>query len=186
MHRSRTLRESWIESNMSRAPNLDLHYVSSHGAACPRTSIPASSRLVISGMVEAAGWRCSRWTTSCACRPFHPTPRTCECARQQAQPLTGRPSEQMHGMVGCSEWTGVPLAALLDARGRGSGGELSVFDGRGPNRSGSARAFHWARPWTVVIVAYGHERGAGADPHQGYPLRRRGAPAFKASTTSSG
>ena len=74
-----------------------------------------------------------------------------------------------HGMLACSEFTGVPLAVLLDDCGfdRKQGKYILV---EGADGSGMTRTIPLDRALDDVIVAYG-QNGEMLRPENGYPLR---------------
>ncbi|HVN36055.1 MAG TPA: sulfite dehydrogenase [Casimicrobiaceae bacterium] len=74
-----------------------------------------------------------------------------------------------HGMLGCSEWTGVPLSALLDECGVDRRRAKFVL-AEGADGASLARSIPIAMALDDVIVAYG-QNGEMVRPEQGYPLR---------------
>ena len=94
-------------------------------------------------------------------------PHYIECVVNRPTP-NGKTVEQMHGMVACSEWTGVPLSALLDEVGVEAGANWVFAEGAESIRLGASLPL--AKAMDDVIVAYG-QNGEPVRPHQGYPLR---------------
>ena len=141
----------------------DLHYVSSHDSVPPDID-PAHHRLVISDMVK----RPLAFTMDELVRlPSVSRPHCIECVVNR--PTTeGRTLEQMHGMIACSEWTGVPLSVLLDEVGVEPGANWVSAEGAESIRLGASLPL--AKAVDDVIVAYG-QNGEPVRPHQGYPLR---------------
>ena len=92
-----------------------LHYVSSHGNGPPDID-PREHRLLINGMVE----RPLVFTMDELMRlPVVSRIHYIECVANAPYP-NGKTLEQMHGMIGCSEWTGSgyarPLPSSRDRR----------------------------------------------------------------------
>jgi sulfane dehydrogenase subunit SoxC len=83
-------------------------------------------------------------------------------------PKTGSDAQTAHGLASCSEWTGVPLATLLDEVGVLPGAQWILAEG--------ADACHMQRSIPIekarldALVAYG-QNGEAIRPEQGYPLR---------------
>ncbi|GAC1409397.1 MAG: sulfite dehydrogenase [Burkholderiaceae bacterium] len=79
-----------------------------------------------------------------------------------------RPVGSMHGLVSCSEWTGVPLALLLDEAGVNAEAAWAVIEGA------DAFAFSISLPLAKLrqdcfLALY--QNGERLRPEQGYPLR---------------
>ncbi|HVE49544.1 MAG TPA: sulfite dehydrogenase [Casimicrobiaceae bacterium] len=73
-----------------------------------------------------------------------------------------------HGMLGCSEWTGVLLSTLLDEVGFDRKAQFVL--GEGADGAALTRTIPIAMALDDVIVAYG-QNGEMLRPEQGYPLR---------------
>ena len=84
----------------------------------------------------------------------------------------GKTVEQMHGMVACSEWTGVPLAALLDEVGVEAGANWVFAEGAESIRLGASLPLGKAMD-DVIVCTRATRCGLSC-------------PAFRASITSSG
>jgi sulfane dehydrogenase subunit SoxC len=94
-----------------------------------------------------------------------------ECAGNSGREHEGRPGEdaqRSHGLVSCSEWTGVTLAVLLQEAGVQPTAKWIVAEGTDASRL--ARSIPIAKALDDVIVAYG-QNGEALRPEQGYPLR---------------
>jgi sulfane dehydrogenase subunit SoxC len=94
-----------------------------------------------------------------------------ECAGNSGREHEGRPGEdpqKSHGLASCSEWTGVPLALLLDEVGLAPGAAWIVAEGADASRL--ARSIPLDKAREDVLVAYG-QNGEALRPEQGYPLR---------------
>ena len=76
--------------------------------------------------------------------------------------------EQMHGMIGCSEWTGVPLSLLLKEVGVRGGASWVLSEGAEATKLGASMPM--GKAMDDVLVAYG-QNGEALRPHNGFPLR---------------
>ena len=140
-----------------------LHYVSSHGNDPPDID-RREHRLLINGMVE----RPLVFTMDELMRlPVVSRIHYIECVANAAYP-NGKTLEQMHGMIGCSEWTGVPLSLLLNEVGVRSGANWILAEGAEATKIGTSLPM--GKAMDDVLVAYG-QNGEPLRPHQGYPLR---------------
>jgi sulfane dehydrogenase subunit SoxC len=74
-----------------------------------------------------------------------------------------------HGMLGCSEWTGVPLSTLLDEAGWDRARGRFVL-AEGADGASLTRTIPMAMALDDVLVVYG-QNGEMLRPEQGYPLR---------------
>jgi sulfane dehydrogenase subunit SoxC len=74
-----------------------------------------------------------------------------------------------HGMLGCSEWTGVPLATLLDEVGIDRARARFVL-AEGADGASLTRTIPLEMAQDDVLVVYG-QNGERLRPEQGYPLR---------------
>ena len=83
-----------------------LHFISSHGDAPPDID-PATHRLMIHGMVERP-----LVFTMDELKRLPSVSRICfiECLANRPVPGEQRTLDENHGLIGCSEWTGVPLS----------------------------------------------------------------------------
>jgi sulfane dehydrogenase subunit SoxC len=94
-----------------------------------------------------------------------------ECAGNSAAELAGPPRpnvQRSHGLVSCSEWTGVTLANLLQEVGLKPQAKWILAEGADAGRM--ARSIPLAKALDDVIVAYG-QNGEALRPEQGYPIR---------------
>jgi sulfane dehydrogenase subunit SoxC len=73
-----------------------------------------------------------------------------------------------HGMIGCSEWTGVPLSTLLGEVGYERNSRYVLAEGA--DGAALTRTIAMAMALDDVLVAYG-QNGEMLRPEQGYPLR---------------
>jgi sulfane dehydrogenase subunit SoxC len=74
-----------------------------------------------------------------------------------------------HGMLSCSEWTGVPLATLLDEAGIDAARARFVL-AEGADGASLTRTIPLAMAMDDVLVCYG-QNGELLRPEQGFPLR---------------
>lgn len=91
-----------------------------------------------------------------------------ECSGNGFRSKGSRTVQQAHGLVSCSEWTGVPLALLLREAGVQSGANWIVAEGS--DAAKMTRSVPLAKAMNDVLLAYG-QNGEAIRPEQGYPLR---------------
>ncbi|MGA8223963.1 MAG: sulfite dehydrogenase [Candidatus Acidiferrales bacterium] len=94
-----------------------------------------------------------------------------ECAGNSGGEQIGRPGadpQRSHGLLSCSEWTGVPLRTLLEETGVKPGAKWIVAEGADAGRL--ARSIPLEKALDDVLVAYG-QNGEALRPEQGYPVR---------------
>ena len=94
-----------------------------------------------------------------------------ECAGNSGGEQIARPArnpQRSHGLLSCSEWTGVPLRTLLDQVGLKPGASWMVAEGADAGRM--ARSIPLEKALDDVLVAYG-QNGEALRPEQGYPVR---------------
>jgi sulfane dehydrogenase subunit SoxC len=140
-----------------------LHYVSSHGNPPPDIN-PGEHRLLIHGMVD----RPLILTIDELMRfPSVSRIHYIECIYNAASPRA-KTLEQGHGMISCSEWTGVLLSVLLKEVGVKAGATWVFAEGADATKHG--KSVPMGKALQDVIVAYG-QNGEPVRPHQGYPLR---------------
>jgi sulfane dehydrogenase subunit SoxC len=73
-----------------------------------------------------------------------------------------------HGLMSCSEWTGVPLSLLLREVGVRKGAAWVLAEGA--DGTGNERSIPLAKAMSDILVAYG-QNGEAIRPENGYPLR---------------
>ena len=141
-----------------------LHFISSHGDAPPDID-PAQHRLLIHGLVERP-----LVFTMDELKRLPSVSRICfiECLANSPRPGEERTLDQNHGLIGCSEWTGVPLSILLKEAGVKDGASWVIGESAGVTRQ--ARSFPLAKALLDTIVAYG-QNSEPVRPHNGFPLR---------------
>jgi sulfane dehydrogenase subunit SoxC len=94
-----------------------------------------------------------------------------ECAGNSGGEQIGRPAstpQRSHGLLSCSEWTGVPLRLLLEEAGLKPGATWILAEGADAGRL--ARSIPIEKALDDVLVAYG-QNGEALRPEQGYPVR---------------
>jgi sulfane dehydrogenase subunit SoxC len=95
-----------------------------------------------------------------------------ECAGNSGSNLAPQPSQApcgvIHGLMSCSEWTGVPLSTLMDEAGvdRNAGWVLA----EGADAAAMSRSVPLAKIMDDAIVAL-YQNGERLRPENGYPLR---------------
>jgi sulfane dehydrogenase subunit SoxC len=102
------------------------------------------------------------------------TSRTCfiECSGNSffnafAEPQQ-MPCGMIHGLVSCSEWTGISLAVLLDEAGVDPSGTWLLAEGA--DAAGMSRSVPMAKAVDDAIIAL-YQNGERIRPEQGYPMR---------------
>lgn len=94
-----------------------------------------------------------------------------ECAGNSGGEQIAKPArdpQRSHGLLSCSEWTGVPLRILLDQVGLKPGATWMVAEGADAGRM--ARSIPIKKALDDVLLAYG-QNGEALRPEQGYPVR---------------
>lgn len=79
-----------------------------------------------------------------------------------------RPVGSFHGMVSCSEWTGVPVSILLDEAGVDASATWAVLEGADAGALNVSLPLSKLREDCIVALFQNGER---LRPEQGYPLR---------------
>jgi sulfane dehydrogenase subunit SoxC len=94
-----------------------------------------------------------------------------ECAGNGGREHRGTPGktvQQSHGLLSCSEWTGVRLSVLLQEAGVAKSARWIVAEGSDAGRH--ARSIPLEKALDDTLVVYG-QNGEALRPEQGYPLR---------------
>jgi sulfane dehydrogenase subunit SoxC len=158
-----------------RTPLQDLHgiitpsslHFERHHSGIPDID-PARHELMVHGLVD----RPLVFTMSDLLRlPSVSRIHFLECAGNSGREHEGRPGEtaqKSHGLLSCSEWTGVTLKTLLDQAGLMPAARWIVAEGSDAARLN--RSLPLEKALDDVIVAYG-QNGEALRPSQGYPLR---------------
>lgn len=76
--------------------------------------------------------------------------------------------QQTHGLLSCSQWTGVPLSWLLDEAGLQDGAKWIAFEGA--DGSSHTRSVPIDKAMADTLIVYG-SGGEMLRPENGYPLR---------------
>jgi len=144
-----------------------LHFERSH-SGIPDID-PDQHRLAIHGMVK----RPLVFTVEALSRyPMESRIAFIECAGNsaalnsaQAQPLN---ATAIHGLVSCSEWTGVRLSTLLDEAGLEPGAAWLMAEGA--DAASMSRSFPLAKAADDALVCL-YQNGERIRPSNGYPIR---------------
>jgi sulfane dehydrogenase subunit SoxC len=94
-----------------------------------------------------------------------------ECAGNTGNDQAGKPGadpQRSHGLLSCSEWTGVPLNILLAEAGLKEKAAWLLAEGADASRL--SRSLPLSKALDDVLVVYG-QNGEALRPEQGYPLR---------------
>jgi sulfane dehydrogenase subunit SoxC len=163
------------ESSISFSPLQDLkgiitpsglHFERYHGGI-PEVN-PDSYQLMIHGLVD----RPLIFTMEDLLRmPSVSEIRFIECPANGGMEWKGAQMEALqftHGMISCSEWTGVRLSTLLDYVGVKPEGKWILAEGS--DASGMSRSIPMEKALDDVMVCYA-QNGEPLRPEQGYPVR---------------
>jgi sulfane dehydrogenase subunit SoxC len=130
---------------------------------------PAHHKLLIHGLV-----RKPLLFDVAALMRYPMTSRTCfiECSGNssrntlpQAQDV---PCGTIHGLVSCSEWTGLPLAVLLNEAGVDASAKWLLAEGA--DAAGMSRSIPLNKALDDTLIAL-YQNGERLRPEQGYPMR---------------
>ncbi len=144
-----------------------LHFERSHSGV-PDID-PDQHRLVIHGLVK----RSLVFTLDALHRyPMHSRIAFIECAGN-GQLLNAPQPQQvgiapLHGMIGCSEWTGVKLSTLLDEAGVDRSARWVLAEGA--DAAAMSRSIPLAKAMDDALVCL-YQNGERVRPSNGYPLR---------------
>lgn len=138
-----------------------------HHAGAPEID-PADHRLMIHGLVE----RPLILTVAELQRfPRVSAPYFLECAANGALDWRAAQTQALqfsHGMLGCCEWTGVPLKILLEEAGVKPQAQWLLAEGA--DGAAMTRSIPLEKALDDALVAYG-QNGEALRPEHGYPLR---------------
>jgi len=144
-----------------------LHYERSHSGV-PDID-PARHELIVHGLVR----RPLVFTVDALLR--YPTVSRVYFLECTGNSLAGFPATspagplgRMHGLISCAEWTGVPLATLLDEAGVDPRARWMLAEGI--DGSGMSRSLPLDKAMDDVLVAL-YQNGERLRPEQGYPVR---------------
>lgn len=164
-----------VPTGASRTPLQDLYgiitpsalHFERHHSGVP-TIDPALHELVIHGLVD----RPLRFTMNDLRRlPSVSRVHFIECAGNGGREHRGDPgptAQLSHGLLSCSEWSGVLLSTLLREAGVNDAATWVIAEGADAARH--VRSIPLAKALDDTIVAYG-QNGEAIRPEQGYPLR---------------
>jgi sulfane dehydrogenase subunit SoxC len=95
-----------------------------------------------------------------------------ECGGNSAPLFSNEPIQAdvqaLHGLASCAQWTGVPLATLLDEAGVDPKAKWIVAEGA--DSAHLSRSVPLAKVWDDAVVAM-YQNGGRIQPGQGYPMR---------------
>ncbi|MEO8019386.1 MAG: sulfite dehydrogenase [Pseudomonadota bacterium] len=164
-----------LTTGSSRTPLQDLYgiitpsslHFERHHSGVPGID-PAQHELLLHGLVE----RPLKFSME-ELRRFPSLSRVhfIECAGNAGREHRGNPGPTVqlsHGLVSCSEWSGVLLSTLLREAGLRDSARWIVAEGADASRH--SRSIPIGKALDDVIVAYG-QNGEAVRPEQGYPLR---------------
>jgi sulfane dehydrogenase subunit SoxC len=131
---------------------------------------PAQHQLLIHGLVS----RALTFSVAALLRyPMLSRVYFVECAgnsrlnTQPPKPLQAT-AGSIHGLASCSEWTGVPLALLLNEAGIAAGAQWLLAEGA--DAAAMSRSVPLAKALDDAMVAL-YQNGERIRPEQGYPMR---------------
>ena len=129
---------------------------------------PASHRLLIHGLVEKP-----LWFTMEEIRKFPSFSRTyfLECGGNSIGEQSGNTQpdvQRSHGLLSCTEWTGVPVKEVLRSVGVKPEAKWMIAEGADAGRM--ARSIPMEKVLDDALLVYG-QNGEALRPEQGYPLR---------------
>ncbi|HEX4595877.1 MAG TPA: sulfite dehydrogenase [Bryobacteraceae bacterium] len=168
----KTVRTPSSQGTSSGAPLQDMNgiitpsslHFERHHAGVPDID-PHRHRLMIHGMVDRP-----LVLTMDEVKRFPSVSRVyvIECSGNGFRNKGAKTAQEAHGLVSCSEWTGVPLSLLLKEAGVQSGASWIVAEGS--DAAKMTRSVPLAKAMNDVLLAYG-QNGEAIRPEQGYPLR---------------
>ena len=144
-----------------------LHYERHHNGV-PDID-PARHKLLIHGLV-----RKSLAFDVAALTRYPMVSRTCfiECAANSVRNTLPKAQDvacgAIHGLVSCSEWTGVPLAVLLNEAGVDADARWLLAEGA--DSASMSRSIPLTKALDDALIAL-YQNGERLRPEQGYPLR---------------
>ena len=131
---------------------------------------PAGHQLMIHGLVSKP-----LVFTMDALARYPMTSRVCflECAgNSNANSMSPKPPQStagaIHGLLSCSEWTGVPLSLLLNEAGVQGGADWILAEGADP--VAMSRSVPLSKALDDAMIAL-YQNGERLRPEQGYPIR---------------
>jgi sulfane dehydrogenase subunit SoxC len=173
--RTATERTASVGVGSSTTPLQELHGVITpsalhferHHAGIPKID-PAKHTLLVHGLVDQP----MEFTLDDLKRlPTVTRTHFIECSGNgggELRGVAGATVEKSHGLLSCSEWTGVPLKVLLEQAGVKPEAKWVIAEGADACRM--ARSIPMAKCLEDALVVYG-QNGEALRPGQGYPLR---------------
>ncbi len=173
--RTATERTASVGVGSSTTPLQELHGVITpsalhferHHAGIPKID-PAKHTLLVHGLVDQP----MEFTLDDLKRlPTVTRTHFIECSGNgggELRGVAGATVEKSHGLLSCSEWTGVPLKVLLEQAGVKPEAKWVIAEGADACRM--ARSIPMAKCMEDALVVYG-QNGEALRPGQGYPLR---------------
>jgi sulfane dehydrogenase subunit SoxC len=155
-----------IQNSVGTLTPSSLHY-ERHHSGIPAID-PGQHRLVLHGMVNRP---VSLSMADIRRLPSVTRTLVLECGGNSGGEWTAPGAADVqrgYGLVSCSEWTGVPLAALLAEAGVRPGATWVIAEGADACRM--MRSIPIAKAMDNSLLAYG-QNGEAIRPSQGYPLR---------------
>ncbi len=144
-----------------------LHFDRSHNGA-PDID-PAKHQLLIHGLVKKP---LSFSIADLLRYPMVSRMHFIECSGNSGLNLAPQPPQLpagvMHGLVSCADWTGIPLALLLDEAGVEPAGKWLLAEGA--DSAAMSRSIPLGKCYDDAIVAL-YQNGERLRPEQGYPVR---------------
>jgi sulfane dehydrogenase subunit SoxC len=87
---------------------------------------------------------------------------------QRGEEVSQRTAGELHGLVSCSEWTGVRLAVLLEEAGVDPSAKWILAEGA--DAAGMSRSVPLEKCWEDAVIAL-YQNGEAIRPEQGHPMR---------------
>jgi sulfane dehydrogenase subunit SoxC len=144
-----------------------LHFVRNHNGT-PAID-PAVHQLMIHGLVK----RPLMFSVAALSRyPMITRTYFIECSGNSGRNLTPQPQQipagMLHGLISNSEWTGIPLALLLDEAGFDTSAKWLLAEGA--DSASMARSIPMEKALDDAMIAI-YQNGERLRPDQGYPMR---------------
>jgi len=156
-----------LESLQGTITPSSLHF-ERHHSGIPEID-PNSHQLLIHGLVE----RPLIFSMDALHRyPMESRVQFLECSGNSRPNLSAAPPAgscgDIHGMVSCSEWTGIPLSILLDEAGVTADGRWILAEGA--DAAAMSRSVPMAKAMDDALIAL-YQNGEMLRPANGYPVR---------------
>lgn len=178
-HQAAIMRRSWSKPPLEQASSLtplgDLYgtvtpnglFYERHHSGVPDID-PEQHRLVIHGLVrQPLAFSLNDLLRFPSVSRLHFLECTGNSGSELVKP-TRETVQGTHGLLSCAEWTGVPLAILLDEAGARPEGKWILAEGA--DACHMTRSVPIAKALDDAIIAYA-QNGEALRPEQGYPMR---------------